>query len=288
MPFSSGDSRKSLSDLAKEGDLVGTLRADPGYPAFPQPTPPKKQPSRRKWWILGIVVGVILLAVIITLVVKVNSTKQSQPPQVAQSEGDSPITLVRIIDGDTVETSVGTVRLIGVDTPERGECGYAQAIESAGDVVATGDTLTLVLPEGTDDEDKHGRLLRYVETQDGVDLGLAQLEAGMATPRYDSTDGYAKHPREDQYRATGGARLTEDGSVIIPFCEGAEDKTSEELYGELWWEDYRSCTHLKKNTVGHPKGPFDRDDPEEAEIYKWFTEGTGHDGDGDKNGLACE
>jgi len=30
---------------------------------------------------------------------------------------------VAVVDGDTVETSEGTVRIIGIDTPERGECG---------------------------------------------------------------------------------------------------------------------------------------------------------------------
>ena len=35
-------------------------------------------------------------------------------------------------------------------------------------------------------------------------------------------------------------------------------------------------------------GPFDRDDPAQAEIYEWFAFGTGNRGDGDGDGLACE
>lgn len=36
-------------------------------------------------------------------------------------------TFVAVVDGDTVETSEGTVRIIGIDTPERGECGHPEA-----------------------------------------------------------------------------------------------------------------------------------------------------------------
>lgn len=57
---------------------------------------------------------------------------------------------------------------------------------------------------------------------------------------------------------------------------------------EAWWFQYSSCSKLKKNKVGHPTGPFRADDPDEAEIYDWFANGTGHRGDGDDDGLACE
>src|SRR5690349_14067023 len=36
--------------------------------------------------------------------------------------------VTRVVDGDTVELGTGqTVRLVGIDTPERGQCGYDQA-----------------------------------------------------------------------------------------------------------------------------------------------------------------
>ena len=43
---------------------------------------------------------------------------------------------------------------------------------------------------------------------------------------------------------------------------------------------------MKKNSVGHPIGPFRADDPVEADIYDWFAYGTGNRGDGDGDGLA--
>ena len=55
-----------------------------------------------------------------------------------------------------------------------------------------------------------------------------------------------------------------------------------------WWRQYSSCTKLKKNTNGHPTGPFSRDNPPEAAVYDWFANGTGNNGDGEGDGLACE
>lgn len=57
---------------------------------------------------------------------------------------------------------------------------------------------------------------------------------------------------------------------------------------DRWWTRYTSCSKLKKNTAGHPTGPFRQDDPREAAIYDWFANGTGNRGDGDSDGLACE
>jgi hypothetical protein len=54
-----------------------------------------------------------------------------------------------------------------------------------------------------------------------------------------------------------------------------------------WWRQYSSCTKLKKNPNGHPTGPFARDNPAEAAIYDWFAHGTGNNGDGEGDGLAC-
>jgi hypothetical protein len=53
---------------------------------------------------------------------------------------------------------------------------------------------------GTDDRDRYGRLLRYVEIADGtVDVGAHLLVDGVAVARYDSRDGYGHHDREATY-----------------------------------------------------------------------------------------
>ena len=109
---------------------------------------------------------------------------------------EPPVTFESVVDGDTIETSDGTVRIIGIDAPERGECGYAEASALISSLLSQGDPTILHLPEGQNEEDRYGRILRYVDTAQGVDVGLSLLTAGLAVARYDSTDGYPAHPRE--------------------------------------------------------------------------------------------
>ena len=234
------------------------------------------------------------------------------------------VTFIEAIDGDTVRTSAGTVRLIGIDTPERGQCGYAEASAEIERLVRGGDIVTLESPTGQNDRDRYERLLRYVMTSDGVDLGLTQLQAGHAVARYDSRDGYPSHEKESAYRAASAASaatLNTDRDVIAAGCTdspsasapapkpggagsgnagvgsggaGSGGSDSEAGTGtgpgtEIgWWQQYGSCSQLKKNTVGHPTGPFHMHNPEDTAIYNWFAYGTGHNGDGDGDGLACE
>ena len=225
----------------------------------------------------------------------VGSTAAVGSPSVVPSLAVTPIApagevvrFVSVVDGDTIETDVGTVRIIGIDTPERGECGHDEASMAIRRLVAVGDSVTLELPPGQNDRDRHGRLVRYVSTAAGVDLGLMQLEAGNAIARYDSTDGYPAHPREAAYHAAQLASPGPDGSVITLACRAGAPATVAPSMGDRWWEQYSSCAKLKKNTLGHPTGPFDRDDPAQAEIYDWFANRTGNPGDGDGDGLACE
>jgi hypothetical protein len=193
-----------------------------------------------------------------------------------------------VIDGDTIKTSVGTIRLIGIDTPERGQCGHDEASAAIGRLLSPGDLVTLELPVGQNDQDSHGRLIRYVTTGAGVDLGFMQLEAGNAIARYDSTDGYPVHPRQDTYHAAQIASLGADGVVLTTSCDSPAPAPAVSPGVERWWERYSSCARLKKNEVGDPTGPFDRNDPADAEIYDWFAHRTGNNGDGDNDGLACE
>jgi len=101
-------------------------------------------------------------------------------------------------DGDTVVTDLGTIRLIGFNAPDIGECGYTKATTLAESLAPAGTTVTLTLPSAHDDTDEYGRLLRYVAAG-SVDIGLRQIKNGSQA-KYDSTDGYDKHPQQKQYR----------------------------------------------------------------------------------------
>ena len=112
--------------------------------------------------------------------------------------------VVDVIDGDTIDVEgVGRVRLVGVDTPEIGDCGYGEARAQLAALVL-GESVVLV-PGGVDDRDRYDRLLRYVDV-DGMDAGLLLIEEGLAVSRYDSRDGYGEHTREQEYvQADAGA-----------------------------------------------------------------------------------
>jgi endonuclease YncB( thermonuclease family) len=105
--------------------------------------------------------------------------------------------VVRWSDGDTVITTRGTVRLIGIDTPEVGRCGSASATALARRLAPAGAWITLGNPASVQNRDRYGRLLRYVN-RGTIDIGLRQIRAG-ADARYDGRDGYQWHPRQALY-----------------------------------------------------------------------------------------
>jgi micrococcal nuclease len=101
-------------------------------------------------------------------------------------------------DGDTVVTDLGKVRLIGINAPDRKECGYKAAKKLAKKLAPKGSTITLTDPDSVRDTDEYGRLLRYVNVG-SLDIGLKQIRKGSQA-KYDSTDGHDAHPRQKRYR----------------------------------------------------------------------------------------
>lgn len=112
-------------------------------------------------------------------------------------------TVERYVDGDTIDVRntlghVERVRLIGIDTPERGECGY-EAATGALALLIKDSKVQLVSGARTNrDQMKNPRLLRYVEV-DGRDIGLAMIEGGWAIAAYDSRTDFGAHDRESLY-----------------------------------------------------------------------------------------
>ena len=143
---------------------------------------------------------------------KPSVTPKPTAPTRTPAPAAAPVVVLDVVDGDTIETTVGTVRLIGIDTPEVGECNYEAATnELRGAIQANGNQVVLLTGK-TEDKDKYGRLLRYVDTVDGVDLNGHMVTTGLAIARYDSRDGYGWHPRESAYIAA-------DAANNAPGCE---------------------------------------------------------------------
>jgi endonuclease YncB( thermonuclease family) len=111
------------------------------------------------------------------------------------------VVVTRVVDGDTIDTTAGRIRLIGIDTPERGECNADAATAALRTFIASAGGQVRLVPGAREDADRYGRLLRYVEAPDGTDLNLELIATGLAVSRYDSRDGYGTHPREPTYIA---------------------------------------------------------------------------------------
>lgn len=107
---------------------------------------------------------------------------------------------VRAVDGDTIDTEVGRIRVLGIDTPERGEPCYTEAKDRVQELTVGGE-VELVFNSTREDRDRYDRLLRHVLIRGRGDLGEILLAEGLANARYDSLDGYDRHALQDRYRA---------------------------------------------------------------------------------------
>lgn len=90
--------------------------------------------------------------------------------------------VLRVVDGDTFtidyrDEGETKVRILGIDTPERGDPGYDEAT-AALKAMIEGKPVTLYY-EGETRRDNFGRLLARIEV-DGRDVGAALLESGQA------------------------------------------------------------------------------------------------------------
>lgn len=115
---------------------------------------------------------------------------------------------VSVVDGDTVALANGrSVRLLGYDTPEVGQCGYDEASAQMSALVQR--RVKLYNRSG---HDAYGRILAYIKTRNGRDIGKVMLRQGLAVARYDSLDGYPWHPRQDTYRYLDSI----NGEIVCP------------------------------------------------------------------------
>lgn len=85
--------------------------------------------------------------------------------------------VVKVIDGDTFVVRSGeTVRMIGIDAPEKGSYYYE---ESKAKLEALISNKTVALEKDKSEKDRYGRLLRYVYFN-GTFINLVMVEEGFA------------------------------------------------------------------------------------------------------------
>ena len=79
----------------------------------------------------------------------------------------SPATIIEVVDGDTVKTDGNeTLRLLHVNTPEKGEKCYQEAKDRLKELV---ENKTVWLERDMEDEDKYHRKLRYIFLSENTD-----------------------------------------------------------------------------------------------------------------------
>jgi len=84
--------------------------------------------------------------------------------------------VIRVIDGDTIKTDKGTIRLLGINTPERNKPYYHEAKK----FLQKFENKSIEILRDSEDLDRYERKLRYVFYQDRH-LNLEILEQGLAT-----------------------------------------------------------------------------------------------------------
>ena len=212
------------------------------------------------WRCVGaLVVGVVL----VTAVCEAPDSEVVSPPaesNTTDAPGSTPVTtvaaasespgaglwvVVEIVDGDTLlvdgPDGAASVRLIGINTPEVGECFYEQATDG---LRALTGVEGVRLVRDVSEIDQYGRLLRFVESPDGVDIGAALVEAGLAVSRrYEPdtarNDTYDRLQADAQADGRGiwaadacGAPVESGVSITVEINEDAPGDDNENLNGE--------------------------------------------------------
>ena len=123
--------------------------------------------------------------------------------------------VVRVLDGDTLNVrlrsgGIVSVRMLGINTPERGRCGTGEATDNLRELAPVGSTVNLVSDRTQAAKDRYGRLLRYVARQGGYkDLSYRQMWNGFSKPYIFGGKPVARH--RDYVRASNAARDTARG-----------------------------------------------------------------------------
>jgi endonuclease YncB( thermonuclease family) len=86
------------------------------------------------------------------------------------------VDVIRVVDGDTLDTSVGRVRFFGVDTPERGDRCFQEATNFTR--MAAGSKVRL--ETGPRRTDSYGRRLAYVYESSGDSIDAQLISGGLA------------------------------------------------------------------------------------------------------------
>lgn len=93
------------------------------------------------------------------------------------------LTLPVAVDGDTVQSADSFVRLVQINTPEKGECYYEEATTYTQNFLKLKGKLVLTKDKNLDSFDDYGRELGYL-TKGNRNLNLELVKFGYAKPYF--------------------------------------------------------------------------------------------------------
>ena len=149
-------------------------------------------------------------------------------------EHKSEVHVERIVDGDTIKASNLTIRLLGINTPERGEKYHDEAEKFLSDLIQN---KTVKLEFGKDKIDKYGRTLAYIFL-DGENINQKQIDNGFAN--YYFLSGKDVHYNDF---ANSWSKCIQENKNL---CEKSKDKCSSCI--EL--KSFKEQTVIFKNKCG--------------------------------------
>jgi len=127
----------------------------------------------------------------------------------------------KIIDGDTVIIEGSSVRLLGMDTDERGYPCFSEAKKRIEELILDKE---VILELDGEDTDRYGRYLRYIFL-DGRNINLQLVEEGFAVARFSPKNSKYK---EEILQAEKNAREEKIGCKWEEIVEEADEDNVEE------------------------------------------------------------
>lgn len=124
------------------------------------------------------------------------------------------VIVTRIIDGDTIVAGNETIRLLGINTPEKGEKYYSEAKEFLEELTLN---QSIKIEKTREDKDKYYRSLRYVFLNN-INVNKLLIENGYANPYFFEKDKYY-----DEFHNAWNNCLSKE----INLCEKSKDKCAE-------------------------------------------------------------
>jgi endonuclease YncB( thermonuclease family) len=192
--------------------------------------------------------GLLLLAAAVLIVVAAVALSPSFTGKTLYKEQNLNVT--KVVDGDTLRLSSGEkVRLLNIDTPERGQYLWKEATERMRELT---EGRNITLEKDVTEKDKYGRLLRYAYAS-GTMLNLVMVREGFARSYFIAPDD--KHLAEikeaEEYAKSRNLGIWRYDNITGAFCVWVYDthpdpKGRDEL-------DLNGEYVVLRNSCGHPQ-----------------------------------